>query len=351
MLKTLYWEEDALYLLDCRKLPQEEEYLICENYEQLSYAIEELVVRGAPAIGVAAAYGVVLGFNEAYAKQLDIEKRNALIVNSIHRLSRTRPTAVNLFWALDRMEKVFLDNKNENHYNLKKILLKEANKIYNEDIEINKNIGKYGKTLINKGDNILTHCNAGALATAGYGTALGVIRSAHDEGKNIHVYIDETRPLLQGSRLTAWELLKENIPATLIADNMAAYLMQLDKVDLVIFGADRIANNGDVANKIGSYSLAVLAKYHNIPLYVAAPTSTIDFDLNSGDEIPIEYRNKEELRTLYGKTTAPKTIDVFNPAFDVTPNKLIDGIITELGILKPPFTDSIIKLKNNLNIE
>jgi methylthioribose-1-phosphate isomerase len=230
-----------------------------------------------------------------------------------------------------------------NENDIKEALLSEANKMFDEDVECNKKIGMYGNEVVPYGANILTHCNAGALATAGYGTALGVIRSAHNAGKNIHVYADETRPLLQGARLTAWELVKEGIPATLITDNMAGYTMKLGKIDMVIIGSDRIAANGDFANKIGSYSVAVLAKEHGIPFYVAAPLSTIDISIKSGSEIPIEERNKDEVRELFGTRTAPLEIDTFNPAFDVTPNRYLTGIITEAGILRPPYTLSIAK--------
>ena len=226
---------------------------------------------------------------------------------------------------------------------IKEELLKEANKIYDEDIECNMNIGKYGNEVVPQDARILTHCNAGALATAGYGTALGVVRYAHNQGKNIHVYADETRPLLQGSRLTAWELVKEDIPATLITDSMAGYAMKLGMIDMLVFGADRIALNGDVANKIGSYSISVLAKEHGIPVYVAAPLSTIDINIENGDQIPIEQRDKDEVRELFGTQTAPKEIDTFNPAFDVTPSQYITGIITEVGVLRPPYNLSIPK--------
>ena len=340
-VKTLEWKDNKLILIDCTKLPIEECYYVCENYRKLAKAIKTLVVRGAPAIGVSAAYGVVLASIEA-KEQTDTTKDFInYIKNAISELSKTRPTAVNLFWALDRMEKELDDLLHLGQDVIINLLLKKAHRIYDEDIEANMNIGRYGSEVVLPNSNILTHCNAGALATAGYGTALGVIRHAHREGKNIHVYIDETRPLLQGARLTAWEMMKENIPSTLITDNMAAYAMKLGKIDMVIFGADRIAANGDVANKIGSYSVSVLAKEHGIPVYVAAPLSTIDLSIATGNNIPIEERDPEEVKTLYGVQTAPSNVGVFNPAFDVTPNRYIVGIITEVGILRPPFELSI----------
>lgn len=343
-VKTMEWKNDELIIIDCTKLPLKEEYIICRDYSTLAKAIKVLAVRGAPAIGVSAAYGVVLCAIEAKEKTTTKEQYLKYIEKGIEELSQTRPTAVNLFWALKRMGEKLHSISEESKDNIKDILLKEAHSIYNEDIECNKKIGMYGNEVVPIGANILTHCNAGALATAGYGTALGVIRAAHEKGKNIHVYADETRPLLQGARLTAWELVKEKIPGTLITDNMAGYAMKLGKIDMVIFGADRIASNGDVANKIGSYSVSVLAREHGIPVYVAAPTSTIDISLKTGDEIPIEERNKNEVKEFFGVRTAPLEIDAFNPAFDVTPNKYITGIITEEGILRPPYSISITNL-------
>lgn len=343
-IKTIEWKNDELIIIDCTKLPLKEEYITCKDYSTLAKAIKVLAVRGAPAIGVSAAYGVVLCAIEAKAKTTSKEQYLKYIENGIEELSKTRPTAVNLFWALKRMSEKLHSISSESEDIIKDILLREANSIYNEDIECNKKIGMYGNEVVPIGANILTHCNAGALATAGYGTALGVIRAAHEDGKHIHVYVDETRPLLQGARLTAWEIVKENIEGTLITDNMAGYAMKLGKIDMVIFGADRIASNGDVANKIGSYSVSVLAREHGIPVYVAAPTSTIDINLKTGDEIPIEERNKNEVKEFFGVRTAPLEISAFNPAFDVTPNKYITGIITENGILRPPYNMSIAKL-------
>lgn len=340
-VKTIEWKDDKLILIDCTKLPLTEEYLVCEKYSDLVKAIKLLAVRGAPAIGVSAAYGVVLAAIEGEKKNDNKEQYIEFIDKAIEKLASTRPTAVNLFWALDRMKKILNTNRDMSKSEIKEKLLNEANLIYEEDIQCNKNIGRYGNDIIPYEANILTHCNAGALATAGYGTALGVMRYAHYLGKNIHVYADETRPLLQGARLTTWELEKEGIPVTLITDNMAGYAMKLNKINLVITGADRITANGDAANKIGTYSVAVLAKEHNIPFYIAAPLSTIDINLKSGEEIIIEERDKEEVREVFGQRIAPNNIDTFNPAFDVTPNEYITGIITEVGILRPPYNISI----------
>lgn len=342
-VKNIQWINDALVVIDCRKLPMKEEYITCRDYNTLGKAIKTLAVRGAPAIGVAASYGVVLAANEALKKTNDKESFIEYINGGIKYLSQTRPTAVNLFWALKRMSEKLDSIKNLSENDIKKELLDEANKIFDEDVETNHNIGKNGNEVVPYGARILTHCNAGALATADYGTALGVMRYAHDHGKDIHVYADETRPLLQGARMTAWELVRENIKGTLITDNMAGYAMKLKMIDMVIFGADRITLNGDVANKIGSYSVAVLAQKHGIPVYVAAPLSTIDIKLKDGNEIPIEQRDKQEVRELFGVQTAPSEIDTFNPAFDVTPHELITGIITEVGILRPPYNLSIPK--------
>lgn len=341
-VKTIQWNNDELVLIDCTKLPIKEEYIVCKDYSTLAKAIKILAVRGAPAIGVSAAYGVVLAAMEADKKTNTKEEFIKFIENGINELAATRPTAVNLFWALKRMKEKLYEIKEMDNHEIKDILLKEAHQIYYDDIECNKNISKFGNEVVCEGASILTHCNAGALATAGYyGTALGVIKYAHDMGKKIQVYCDETRPLLQGARLTAWELVKNEIPATLITDNMAGYAMSLGKIDMVIVGADRITSNGDTANKIGTYSVSVLAKEHNIPFYIAAPLSTIDVSLKNGSEIKIEERDKNEVRELFGTRTAPEKVNTFNPAFDVTPNKNIAGIITEVGILKPPYDVSI----------
>lgn len=315
MIQPIIWDGKNLKLLDQRKLPFEKEYVKCSTLNDVCFAIKEMVVRGAPAIGVAAGFGFYFGVVENI-KLEDIENR----------LLHTRPTAVNLKWAVEKMKKCYL---------LKKELLQEALNLMEEDIKINRQIGKNGAKIINDGDNILTHCNAGSLATAGYGTALGVIRAAKEEGKNIHVYVDETRPYLQGARLTTFELNEENIDNTLICDNMAGFLMWQKKIDKVIVGADRIALNGDVANKIGTYQLAVLASYHNIPFYVAAPLSTFDKMCKSGEFIPIEERDDKEIKEVFGKKITVESQKCYNPAFDITPNSLITGIVTEIGLIKP----------------
>jgi len=339
--KTIEWKNDKLIIIDCTKLPIKEEYIVCEKYSTLIKAIKCLAVRGAPAIGVSSAYGVVLAAIEAEDLAFSKEEYIKYIEKSIEDLAATRPTAVNLFWALNRVRNVFEEVKDCSKEKIKEKLLEQANLLFEEDIICNKKIGQYGNELVRVGANILTHCNAGALATAGYGTALGVIRAAHAANKGIHVFVDETRPLLQGARLTVWELIKEGIPCTLITDSMAGYAMNLGKVDLVITGADRITLNGDTANKIGTYSLAVIAKENGIPFYIAAPLSTIDISLKYGSEIEIEERDKREVKSLFGTQTAPDSVNTFNPAFDVTPNKYITGIITEKGILIPPYEKSI----------
>ena len=340
-MKHFEFENDKLIVLDQRKLPFEKEYFVCSTYQDVYIAIKDMIIRGAPLIGIVAAYGVVLGFREIIEKNLESNK----IYEIINYLASSRPTAVNLFWALERMKKVFEKARNLSQNQIYSVLLDEARKIEDEDKSINKKIGEHGNTLIKEVANILTHCNAGALATGGYGTALGVIREAHFTGKNIHVYVDETRPYLQGARLTAFELSEDGIPNTVICDNMAGYLMKLGKIDCVIVGADRIALNGDTANKIGTYSLSVLAKHHGIPFYIAAPVSTIDFNIKSGAEIPIEERNEEEIRFFNGKKIVPDESKVFNPAFDVTPAENITAIITEKGVVFPPFEENISKLK------
>lgn len=340
-VKAIKWENDSLVLLDCTKLPIREEYIICKEYATLIDAINCLAVRGAPAIGIAAAYGVVLAAQEAREKADSKASYLGYINEAIQKLAATRPTAVNLFWALDRVKEVLKKVSEASEEAIRDRLLQEAETMYNEDIACNMKIGENGNEVVPQRASILTHCNAGALATAAYGTALGVVRAAHDAGKDIHVFADETRPLLQGARLTAWEMAQEGIPCTLITDSMAGYVMKLGKVDLVITGADRITLNGDTANKIGTYSLAVLAKEHGIPFYIAAPLSTIDITLKSGDEIEIEERDKREVKCLFGVQTAPDAVNAFNPAFDVTPNEYITGIITEKGILRPPYEVSI----------
>ncbi len=338
---TLKWEGDAVSFIDQRLLPQEEVYVKCTDYKQVAEVIETMVVRGAPAIGVAAAYGIALGLQSLKLYELERVRRDFKEICDIMR--RTRPTAVNLFWAIDKMESKFeaLASSTNDVEKIVKGMVDAANEIYKEDIEINKAIGLKGRDVIKNGMNVLTHCNAGSLATAGYGTALGVIRAAVEQGKKIHVYADETRPFLQGARLTMWELMKDKIDCTLISDNMSGSLMARRKIDVIIVGADRIAANGDAANKIGTYSVAVLAKYHNIPMYFAAPLSTIDLNCPDGSKIPIEERSQDEVRIINGRQICPKDSKAVNPSFDVTPNSLITGIITEKGIVYPPFDKGI----------
>jgi methylthioribose-1-phosphate isomerase len=340
MLPAVKWDRDRVVMIDQRKLPGEEVYVECRKYNQVAEAIEKMVIRGAPAIGVAAAYGVALGLLRMKSDTgLDEEFSRIL-----KRLEKTRPTARNLFWALERMKRTFDESRDLAFPELQRRLIKEAEAIEREDVEINRKIGFWGKSLLKDGDSVLTHCNTGDLATAGYGTALGIIRSAFQEGKRIHVYVDETRPLLQGARLTCWELDREKIPVTLIADSMAGHLMKKGKVSAVLTGADRIARNGDTANKIGTYTLAVLAKEHNLPFYIAAPTSTIDPGLSEGEQIPIEERSAEEVREFAGRCVTLPHVGVENPAFDVTPAGYISGIITEKGISRPPYAKSLERL-------
>lgn len=338
-MKTIEWKEKKVLLIDQRKLPLKYEIIKCSTYQEIAEAIKKMKIRGAPAIGVAAAFGMVLAADASKANNYkefsqDMEKAKNI-------LSHTRPTAINLYWALDRMMNLIIDKENIKLDELKNNFFKEAQEIAKEDIETNKMIGKYGSLLIKDDNNILTHCNAGALATAGYGTALGVIRTAYNEGKKIHVYVGETRPLLQGARLTSWELKQENIPFTLTTDNMAGFLMSKHKIDLIIVGADRIAKNGDVVNKIGTYSLSVLAKENDIPFYVAAPISTIDQSLKNGNEIPIEERNPREVTHILGNRITPEGVEAYNPAFDLTPNRYVEAIITERGIIKKPYEENI----------
>jgi len=327
--RTLEWKGDYLRLVDQRYLPSELRFFDCYRVEDVVYAIKEMVVRGAPAIGVAAAYGVVIGLREV--KKLDE-------MDSVFRvLSETRPTAVNLFWAIERMKKVVYGSEDTDFEHICVAALEEAEKIDKEDEDMNRRIGENGHILLKDGFTVLTHCNAGSLATSYYGTALGVIRAAVSHGKRIKVFADETRPVLQGARITAWELKEDGIPVTLITDNMAGYVMSKRLVDAVVVGADRIASNGDAANKIGTYTLSVLAKYHSVPFYVVAPSSSIDATLKSGKDIPIEYRKKEEVTHIRGVQIAPSEVDVFNPAFDVTPAENITAIITEEGVFRYPY--------------
>ncbi len=341
-VETIFWKNGLVYILDQKKLPHKKIYLKCYNYHQIAEAIKKMNIRGAPAIGVAAAMGIALGVHKLKVKN-KVDFFNQL--DEISKVfAKTRPTAVNLFWAIDRMIRCAHKHEKESVALIKELLVKEAVDIYREDIQANKKIGAYGARLIKENMIILTHCNAGALATAGYGTALGVIRRAHEQKKNIRVFVDETRPFLQGARLTAWELKEEKIPFTLITDNMAGYFMYQGKINAVIVGADRIAANGDVVNKIGTYSVAVLAKQHNIPFYVAAPVSTFDLNKSEGRQITIEERNFEEVTHINDNIITPKNIEVANPAFDITPHKYITAIITEKGVIKSPFKQNINRL-------
>lgn len=333
-LKSIEWVDGKVRLIDQTKLPEKLVYLDISDHLELCEAIKKLKVRGAPAIGIAGAFGVVLGLNKMNDEIFNI---NNYINKVIDDLRSTRPTAKNLFWALDRMYKKIYSLSGESMGKVKKESLKEALDIYMEDEEISRKIGENGVELLKDECSILTHCNTGFLVTAGIGTALGIVYTAVEKGKKVKVYADETRPLLQGARLTAWELEMKGIDVTLICDNTAAFLMKKGMVDCVIVGADRIASNGDTANKVGTYNLAVLAEKHNIPFYVAAPHSTFDFSLKNGDEIPIEERNPEEVYMGFGKRTAPDNIDIFNPAFDVTPNNLITAFVTEEKIFYPPY--------------
>ncbi len=340
MLPTIKWDKDKIIMIDQRKLPLEEVYLEFYDYRDVAEAIKKMIIRGAPAIGVAASFGIALGFS----KIKDGEDYTKKFYEICGIFEKTRPTARNLFWAIERMKKVFDENKKLSFKLLQAKIIEEALLIEKEDIEINKKIGECGKVLIRDGERILTHCNAGELATAGFGTALGIIRAAFNEGKKIEVYVDETRPFLQGARLTCWELKKEGIPYILITDNMAGWMMRQEKVTCVVVGADRIASNGDTANKIGTYSLSILAKENNIPFYVAAPLSTVDFSINSGKEISIEERDKREVLEINSVPVAPMNTKVENPAFDITPSEYITAIVTEKGIAKKPYQDSLKKL-------
>jgi len=342
-IKTIEFKDDILYLIDQRKLPTIYEIFQCKDYKDVDFAIKDMVVRGAPAIGATAAYGVVLG-----AKEFLNEEKEVFLVEldkALEVLNNSRPTAVNLMWAIKRMRDLIYDNKGLSVEQIYKRIKEEADSIFEEDIATNKAMAKHGNEIIEQGARILTHCNTGALATVAYGTALGVVREAHYTGKDILVYADETRPRLQGGKLTAWELVQEGIPSKLIADNVAATLIRDGKIDVILVGADRVATNGDAANKIGTFMLSVLAKVYNVPFYVVAPTTTIDFDIESGKEINIEERSSEEVTHIDGKRIAPEGIDVFNPAFDVTPWENISGIITEKGIVKPPYKENIMKLR------
>jgi methylthioribose-1-phosphate isomerase len=341
MVATVEYINGTVRLIDQRRLPSEEVFIDCRDYQAVAEAIRTLAVRGAPAIGVTAALGLAVGAHAIEAE--DFEQFWGRFAEICDVMAATRPTAVNLFWAIDRMKACAQSQRRLSVPDVKARLEEEARRILDEDIANNRRMGLHGQALIPHQARILTHCNAGALATAGYGTALGVIRAAVEQGKRVQVIADETRPVLQGARLTAWELHKDGIPVTLIADNMAASLMRRGMIDLVIVGADRIAANGDVANKIGTYGVAVLAQAHGIPFYVAAPLSTIDGSLPSGDRIPIEERQPDEVTHVGDRPIAPSGITVLNPAFDVTPHTYVEAIITEVGVLRPPLDQSIAK--------
>jgi methylthioribose-1-phosphate isomerase len=342
MIQTLEWTDHGVRFLDQTKLPTEEVYVTCETHEQVADVIRNMVVRGAPAIGVAAAMGIALGVKNSKAESTGDLKRDFEQICAL--IGKTRPTAVNLFGAIRRMHEKFERIRILPIPQIKQDLIQEAQRMHAEDIAANQAMGRHGATLMPSAGGVLTHCNAGALATAGYGTALGVIRAAVENGKKIHVYADETRPFLQGSRLTAWELMKDGIPTTVIADNMAGSMMKQGKIAAIVVGADRIAANGDVANKIGTYTVAILAKEHNVPFYVAAPISTVDLACPDGSQIPIEQRNAREVTHIAGRQMVPEGVEVENPAFDVTPAKYVTAIVTEKGIARAPYEDSLRRL-------
>jgi methylthioribose-1-phosphate isomerase len=334
MVETIEWLEadggGSVVMIDQRRLPREQVFVICHTYEEVADAIRTMVIRGAPAIGVAAAMGVALGVQQA----ADFE----LVCST---LAATRPTAVNLFWAIERMKSLHASLAGVSREEVLRTMVRESQEIRCEDIAMCREIGRHGAPLVPDGKTVLTHCNAGALATAGYGTALGVIRAAVEAGKKIDVFADETRPFLQGARLTAWELQQDGIPTTLITDNMAGHFLRSGRIGCVVVGADRIAGNGDVANKIGTYSVAVLAKENGVPFYVAAPSSTFDLTLESGDQIPIEQRSRDEVTHVFGVPIAPEEIAVENPAFDVTPSRYVSAIICEKGVARAPYRESL----------
>lgn len=337
--RTIEWRNDKVVMIDQTRLPAEEIYNEYDDFQGVAEAIRGMIIRGAPAIGVAAAMGVAIGARDIIADTHESFFRQ--LGNICDTLAKTRPTAVNLFWGIERMKRVAQTNRELDLNSIRALLRNEAISIEEEDLQICRAIGRNGAPLIREGSTILTHCNAGGLATAGYGTALGVIRAAHDAGKKIKVFADETRPWMQGARLTAWELMKDRIPVTLIADNMAGYFMRKGEIDCVVVGADRIAANGDTANKIGTYSVAVLAKENRIPFYVAVPLSTLDLTLKTGEEIPIEERHGHEVTHLRGLPIAPEGVTVRNPAFDVTPARYITGIITDKGVVRGDYESGL----------
>jgi methylthioribose-1-phosphate isomerase len=336
MVETIQWTDAGVVMIDQTRLPQIKEFVTCHTYQEVAQAITAMVIRGAPAIGVAAAMGVALGVLHASEATLDSEFETICST-----LAATRPTAVNLFWAIGRMKRLYASLRGRPIGEIRDALVREAQQIYLEDIAINHAIGAHGAALVPDGKTVLTHCNAGALATAGYGTALGVIRAAVEAGKHIDVFADETRPFLQGARLTVWELQQDGIPVTLITDNMAGHFLHSGRIGCVVVGADRIAANGDVANKIGTYGVAVLARENGVPFYVAAPVSTLDLTLSSGDRIPIEQRPAREVTEILGLGLAPPGTSVENPAFDVTPARYVTAIITEKGIARAPYETSL----------
>jgi len=339
MVETIQWTDSGVVMIDQTRLPFEEAFVTCRSYQEVATAIRDMIIRGAPAIGVAAAMGVAIGVLQADVANLDAEFEQIC-----QTLAATRPTAVNLFWAIDRMKRKFAEVRQRPIEEIRAVLVAEAKEVKREDIAICEAIGRNGAILVPDKKTVLTHCNAGALATAGYGTALGVIRAAVSAGKAIDVFADETRPFLQGARLTVWELQQDDIAATLITDNMAGHFLKSGRIGCVVVGADRIAGNGDVANKIGTYSVAVLAKENGVPFYVAAPISTLDLTLASGDQIPIEQRAAAEVTHVFGVAVAPKDTAVQNPAFDVTPNRYVTAIITERGVARAPYNESLAKL-------
>ena len=341
MLPTIEWQDDTVVMVDQRKLPAQEIYVRCQTATAVARAIKNMVIRGAPAIGVAAAMGLALGVQRSKAK--GTSQLAAEFYKLCDLMAATRPTAVNLFWAVDRMKRSFSEaaRAGQSPSAIKDVMVAEAGRIHDEDVASCRALGMFGSSVVPDHGHVLTHCNAGALATGGYGTALGVIRAAIEGGKKVSVFADETRPFLQGARLTAWELVRDGIETTVITDSMAGPLMRDGRVDLVVVGADRIAANGDVANKIGTYTIAVLANEHGVPFYVAAPVSTIDLATLDGARIPIEERDAREVTHVGSKRTVPEGVSVWNPAFDVTPKGLIAGIITEHGICRPPFIESL----------
>jgi methylthioribose-1-phosphate isomerase len=351
MIPTLEWLPTGVSFLDQTKLPLEETYVLATDYKQVATVIRDMIVRGAPAIGVSAAMGVAIGIDRSTAGNLDaLTKEVAVICDT---LAHTRPTAVNLFWGIDEIRSLYnaLAAKNTPIPEIKTAVVAKARRMYDEDIAACKQMGAHGASLLPLAGTVLTHCNAGALATCGYGTALGVIRAAIERGHKIDVFADETRPFLQGARLTAWELMKDNIPTTVLCDNMAAHLMSKGRIQAVIVGADRIAANGDVANKIGTYGVSILAREHNIPFYVAAPWSTLDLQTATGKEIPIEQRDAREVTHSNGKQMTPNGVAIENPAFDVTPAKYVTAIITERGVLRAPYQQSIQQMAKQTNAQ